>query len=150
MALSGAVAACCGNKGRAAEQVSQRVRLGTIGLFGRHLKFQDPQRWVALHRQWGFRAADCPVPIGAPAEVVRDYAQAAEKADIVIGQVGASAEQAVDLAFLFVPAQAAEERIKKFVTDYRGKGVALVAISPNNPEALQTGMSESITPGTRQ
>ena len=89
MALSGAIAACCGSKGRAAEQVNQRVRLGTIGLFGRHLKFQDPQQWVALHQQWGFRAADCPVRIEAPAETVRDYALAAKKADIVIGQVGA-------------------------------------------------------------
>jgi hypothetical protein len=58
MALAGAIATCCGSKGRAAEPVSQRLRLGTIGLFGRHLKFQDPQQWVALHRQWGFRAAD--------------------------------------------------------------------------------------------
>jgi sugar phosphate isomerase/epimerase len=89
MALSGAVAACYGSQGRAADQTGRNVRLGTIGLFGRHLKFQDPQQWVALHQEWGFRAADCPVPIGAPAEVVRDYAQAAEKADIVIGQVGA-------------------------------------------------------------
>lgn len=34
-------------------------------------------------------------------------------------------------------AQAAEERIKIFVTGYRDKGLALVAISPNNPEALR-------------
>ena len=89
MALSRAVAACYGSNGRAAEQVSRGVRLGAIGLFGRHLKFEDPQRWVALQQQWGLRAADCPVPIGASPEIVRDYVQAAEKADIVIGQVGA-------------------------------------------------------------
>ena len=31
--------------------------MGAIGLFGRYLKFQDPEQWVALHREWGFRAA---------------------------------------------------------------------------------------------
>jgi len=34
-------------------------------------------------------------------------------------------------------AQAYEERIKKLVTDYKDKGVAVVAISPNDPEALR-------------
>jgi len=34
-------------------------------------------------------------------------------------------------------AQAYEERIKKLVTDYRNKGVAFVAISPNDPKALR-------------
>ncbi len=48
-ALAGAVAACCGSKGRAAEQVSPSVRLGTIGLIGPHLKFQDPGQWASLH-----------------------------------------------------------------------------------------------------
>ena len=34
-------------------------------------------------------------------------------------------------------AQAYEERIKKLVTDYQGKGVGVVAISPNDPEAIR-------------
>lgn len=34
-------------------------------------------------------------------------------------------------------AQAYEERIKKLARDYRGKGVALVAISPNDPKAVR-------------
>jgi len=34
-------------------------------------------------------------------------------------------------------AQAYEERIKKLVDDYRDRGVALVAISPNDPQALR-------------
>jgi peroxiredoxin len=46
-------------------------------------------------------------------------------------------------------AQAYEERIKKLVADYRDKGVALVAISPNDPKAIRldelgyTDMSDS-------
>ncbi len=34
-------------------------------------------------------------------------------------------------------AQAYEERIKKLAADYRNKGVALVAISPNDPKAVR-------------
>jgi peroxiredoxin len=47
-------------------------------------------------------------------------------------------------------AQAYEERIKKLAADYKGKGVALVAISPNDPKAVRldelgyTDMSDSL------
>jgi len=36
-------------------------------------------------------------------------------------------------------AQAYEDRIKKLTSDYKNKGVAVVAISPNNPEAVRLG-----------
>jgi len=36
-------------------------------------------------------------------------------------------------------AQAYEERIKQLVTDYKSKGVAVVAISPNDPESVTLG-----------
>jgi len=36
-------------------------------------------------------------------------------------------------------AQAYEERIKQLVTDYKGKGVAIVAISPNDPRSVTLG-----------
>ncbi len=36
-------------------------------------------------------------------------------------------------------AQAYEERIKQLVNDYKGRGVAVVAISPNDPEAVALG-----------
>lgn len=47
-------------------------------------------------------------------------------------------------------AQAYEERVKKLAADYRDKGVALVAISPNDPKAVRldelgyTDMSDSL------
>jgi peroxiredoxin len=47
-------------------------------------------------------------------------------------------------------AQAYEERIKKLVTDFKDKGVALVAISPNDPKAVRldelgyTDLSDSL------
>src|SRR5690348_3234562 len=34
-------------------------------------------------------------------------------------------------------AQAYQERIKKLVTDYSGKGVKLVAVNPNHPESVR-------------
>jgi len=36
-------------------------------------------------------------------------------------------------------AQAYEDRIKKLTSDYKNKGVAVVAISPNDPEAVRLG-----------
>ncbi len=87
--LAATAAAAAGAMGWAADTRNSALRLGTIGLFGQLLKFQDPEQWVALNKQWGFRAADCPVRIGAPADEVRAYARAARDADIVIGQVGA-------------------------------------------------------------
>ena len=89
LSLATAASACASSVGWTADEQPPALRLGAIGLFGRYLEFQDPQQWVALLGQWGFRAADCPVPIGASANQVRAYAQAAQKADIVIGQVGA-------------------------------------------------------------
>ena len=47
-------------------------------------------------------------------------------------------------------AQAYEERLKKLVVDYQGKGVALVAISPNDPKSVRldelgyTDLSDSL------
>jgi len=47
-------------------------------------------------------------------------------------------------------AQAYEDRIKKLAADYKGKGVALVAISPNDPQAVRldelgyTDLSDSL------
>src|SRR4030095_2553655 len=35
-------------------------------------------------------------------------------------------------------AQAYEERIKQLVTDYKSKGVAFVAINPNNPAGVRS------------
>jgi peroxiredoxin len=54
----------------------------------------------------------------------------------------ASFENAKVLVIVFTcnhcpTAQAYEEKIKKTVNDYSGKGVALVAISPNSPEGLR-------------
>ena len=53
-------------------------------------------------------------------------------------------DEAKALAIIFTcnhcpTAQAYEERIKQLVTDYQGRGVAVIAISPNSPLALLYG-----------
>ncbi len=48
-----------------------------------------PEKWIALVREKGYRAAYCPVKADASAEVIAAYAQAAREADIVIAEVGA-------------------------------------------------------------
>ncbi len=49
----------------------------------------DPERWAAATRAAGYRAAYCPVDATASDDLVKAYADAAAKADIVIAEVGA-------------------------------------------------------------
>jgi sugar phosphate isomerase/epimerase len=48
-----------------------------------------PDRWVAALKQAGYGAAYCPVTTDDDAATVKAYVKAAEKADIVIAEVGA-------------------------------------------------------------
>jgi sugar phosphate isomerase/epimerase len=52
-------------------------------------KYDSPEAWVAALRKLGYRAAACPVESEASDIEIRAYAQAAEKAEIVIAEVGA-------------------------------------------------------------
>jgi sugar phosphate isomerase/epimerase len=61
------------------------VRLGGP-LFERS---ESPEQWVAALQKLGYRAAYCPVKVGAAADEIRAYEQAARRADVVIAEVGA-------------------------------------------------------------
>jgi len=52
-------------------------------------KYDDADGWVAALRRLGYGAAYCPVDAAASGDVIRAYAAAAEKAGIVIAEVGA-------------------------------------------------------------
>ena len=52
-------------------------------------KFEDPEAWIAILKSLGYRAAYCPVGTDEKDDVVSAYAKAAEKADIIIAEVGA-------------------------------------------------------------
>ena len=52
-------------------------------------KFETPEQWVAVMQSYAYRAAFCPVGIDASENLVKEYAAAASKADIVIAEVGA-------------------------------------------------------------
>ncbi|HUW18095.1 MAG TPA: TIM barrel protein [Sedimentisphaerales bacterium] len=54
-----------------------------------HGKFDGPDAWVQMIRGLGYRAAYCPVRPEEKDDVVNAYAKAAQKADIVIAEVGA-------------------------------------------------------------
>ena len=51
--------------------------------------YADPEGWVAAVKQWGYRAATCPVGSDADSGTIRAYERAAKAADIVIAEVGA-------------------------------------------------------------
>ena len=69
----------------AAQTKAPRLRLGGP-VFE---KYADPDGWVKAMKELGYRAAYCPVRAEAKDDVVKAYFQAAEKADIVIAEVGA-------------------------------------------------------------
>lgn len=49
----------------------------------------NPETWVAALKKAGYSAAYCPVGEKSPAEMVLEYARAAESANLVIAEVGA-------------------------------------------------------------
>lgn len=51
--------------------------------------FNDPESWIAVLKGLGYSAAYCPVNTGQSEAVIEAYAKAAEKADIIIAEVGA-------------------------------------------------------------
>jgi sugar phosphate isomerase/epimerase len=52
-------------------------------------KCSNAREWVAAHKKLGYSAAHCPLRADAPDETVREYADAAKAANIVIAEVGA-------------------------------------------------------------
>jgi len=50
--------------------------------------FTDPESWVREVKRWEYRAAYCPVGEDTPAAEVEAYVAAAQKADILIAEVG--------------------------------------------------------------
>ena len=69
----------------AAQAKTPRLRLGGP-VFE---KYTDPDGWVKAVQKLGYRAAYCPVRAEAKDDTVKAYAHAAEKADIIIAEVGA-------------------------------------------------------------
>jgi sugar phosphate isomerase/epimerase len=51
--------------------------------------YRNPDQWIAILREKGYRAAYCPVQADADDAEIAAYAQAADAADIVIAEVGA-------------------------------------------------------------
>jgi peroxiredoxin len=101
------------------------------------------------------------VAVAAAAPEVKTLAIGAKAPDFALAGVDgkvhrlAEYDRAKVLVIIFTcdhcpTAQAYEDRIKKLVTDYKDKGVAVVAISPNDPKAVRldelgyTDLSDSL------
>jgi len=72
-------------KSSSAQQKVPLLRLGGPILE----KYENPDAWVAALKKLGYSAAYCPVGAGEKDDVVAAYASAADKANIVIAEVGA-------------------------------------------------------------
>ncbi len=82
---AGFLAVSAGRKSRASQSGVPPLLLGGP-VFG---KYENPDDWVKAVKKLGYRAAYCPVSADDPDEVVRAYATSAEKAGIIIAEVGA-------------------------------------------------------------
>ncbi len=51
--------------------------------------YDSPEEWIAILREKGYNAAYCPVNASQDSSTIRAYKEAAQKADIVIAEVGA-------------------------------------------------------------
>lgn len=69
----------------ASENASSKIRLGGP-VFE---KYNSPEEWIAELKKLGYRAAYCPISIGANSKLIDAYKMAAAKNDIVIAEVGA-------------------------------------------------------------
>ncbi len=52
-------------------------------------KYDDPDLWIQLIKNQGYRAAYCPVDLSSDADLIKQYRITAERNDIVIAEVGA-------------------------------------------------------------
>lgn len=64
---------------------NQNIRLGGPVF----KKFSNPDEWITAIKELNYKAAYCPVQLGASSDEIRAYKIAAQKADIVISEVGA-------------------------------------------------------------
>ncbi len=84
--LFGAAALACAS---AVELPAGQVESRPLRLGGPTFeKYTDPEGWVVAVKKLGYSAAYCPVGAGAAGDVVKAYARAAEKANIIISEVG--------------------------------------------------------------
>jgi len=84
--LFGAAALACASavELRGGQAKSRPLRLGGPTFE----KYTDPEGWVKAVKKLGYSAAYCPVGAEATDDVVKAYASAAQKADIIIAEVG--------------------------------------------------------------
>ena len=82
---AGFLAVSAGRKSRASQSGVPPLLLGGP-VFE---KYDDPDDWGKAVAKLGYRAAYCPVSADDPDELVRAYAASAEKAGIIIAEVGA-------------------------------------------------------------
>ncbi|WP_303773093.1 sugar phosphate isomerase/epimerase [Anaerolinea thermophila] len=51
--------------------------------------YHSPEEWVAVVQKYGYRAVYCPVDVNTSLETIRQYEIAAQRADLIIAEVGA-------------------------------------------------------------
>jgi len=52
-------------------------------------KYNNPDEWIDALNELNYKAAYCPVQLGASSDEIKQYKNAAQRADILISEVGA-------------------------------------------------------------
>ncbi|MBN2773105.1 MAG: TIM barrel protein, partial [Prolixibacteraceae bacterium] len=110
-------------------------------------KYSNPDEWIMAVKNKGFSAAYCPVQPGEKADIIKAYKIAAEKADIIISEVGAwsnpidpdetKAKEAIDKCIRSL--ELAEEI---------GAGCCVNISGSRNPNSWDGPHKDNLTPAT--
>ena len=110
-------------------------------------KYSNPEEWISALKELNYKAAYCPVQLGASSDEIKSYKTAAQKADIVISEVGAWSNP-ID------PDEAKSKvAIEKCINslqlaDEIGANCCVNISGSRNPEKWAGPHADNLTPGT--
>lgn len=110
-------------------------------------KFSNPDEWITALKELKYKAAYCPVNVGADSDEIKAYREAARKADIVIAEVGAWSNP-IDPND--VKSKAALEKCIKslHLADEIGANCCVNISGSRNPEKWAGPHKDNLTPNT--
>jgi len=110
-------------------------------------KYSNPDEWIAALKELNYKAAYCPVNPGAGSDEIKAYKNAAQKADIVIAEVGAWSNPIDPDA---VKSKAALEKCIKSLqlADEIGANCCVNISGSRNPEKWAGPHKDNLTPET--
>lgn len=110
-------------------------------------KFNGPDEWINALNELGYKAAYCPVKPGTGSDEIRSYKRAAQKADVIISEVGAWSNP------IDPNPEKAKAAVEKCITslqlaDEIGANCCVNISGSRNPEKWAGPHKDNLTPAT--